>query len=303
MKKIITLFITACAISCPMISAQTLPSLLVSSDAAGLGKASATVSGSANAFALENNAATMSLGESKVQAGVSYGIWQPSYSKNNIIAAGATAKIASKFALGLEFKKFGMPSYEKINSEGQVSGTFNPGEWSAGIGAAYSITDWLSAGVTGRMTKSSLGEDASASVFGADVALFYKKEALSAGLSVNNIGGKVNYGGNDYDQPMLAKAGASYRFGNPEASSVTPSLEADILFKGGFMAGAGVEYSFKEMLFARGGFHYGDKEKAVPTYVSLGLGVRFFGVSLDVAYLTASEVLGNSMSFGLSYRF
>ena len=102
---------------------------------------------------------------------------------------------------------------------------------------------------------------------------------------------------------MLARVGAAYRIGNPKASAVTPSVEADVLFKGGFMAGVGVEYSYRSMLFARGGFHYGDKEKAVPTYASLGLGVRFLGVSLDVAYLTASDILGNSISFGLGYRF
>ncbi len=135
------------------------------------------------------------------------------------------------------------------------------------------------------------------------MAGFYRQDALSAGLSVNNVGGKVNYGGEDYDQPMLACAGVAYRIGNPESSSVTPSVEADVLFKGGLMAGLGVEYSYKSMLFARGGFHYGDKEKAVPTYASLGLGVRFLGISLDVAYLTASDILGNSISLGLGYRF
>lgn len=303
MKRIISSMIGACVLCCGMLQAQTLPSLLVGSDAAGAGKAQTTVAGPATAFALETNTAAMALGESKVQAGVSYGIWQPSYSKDNVIGAGATAKFGSKFAVGLSFKKFGMPSYETINSDGQIGDTFTPGELSAGIGAAYSITDWLSVGVTGKMTNSKLAENASTNVFGADAALYFKKDALSAGLSVNNIGGKVNYGGADYDQPMLARIGAAYRLGNQEASAVTPSIEADVLFKGGFMAGVGVEYSFKDMLFVRGGFHYGDKEKAIPTYASLGLGVKFFGVTLDVAYLTASDVLGNSLSFGLGYRF
>lgn len=302
MKKILS-SIALSVLGCAMLSAQTLPSLLVGSDAAGLGKAATTIAGEAGAYSLENNAAAMSLSDFKAAATVSYGIWQPSYAKDNVLGAGVAFKATKKLAFGLTFKMFKQPSYDVMNSDGQVGGSFSPSELSAGIGASYSITDFLSVGVTGRMVRSSIAEDAKASVFGADVSVLYKKNALSAGLSVNNVGGKVNYGASDYDQPMMARAGAAYRFGDAKASAVTPSVEADLLFKGGFMAGVGVEYSYKSLLFARGGFHYGDKEKAVPTYASLGLGVKFAGISLDVAYLTASDVLGNSLSIGLGYRF
>lgn len=302
MKKLVS-FITLFVIGCWTISAQTLPSLLVSSDAAGLGKANVTVADGAGAYSLENNAASMSFADFKAAGAVSYGMWQPSYANDKILGAGAACRVTDRFAMGLIFKNFNQPSYEITNSDGQSSGTFTPGELSIGLGAAYSITDWLSVGVTGRMVNSKLADDAKANVFGADISLFYKKDAISAGISVNNIGSKVNYGGEDYTQPMLARAGAAWRIGNPEASSVTPSVEADLLFEGGFMAGLGIEYSYKSMLFVRGGFHYGDKEKAIPTYASLGLGVRLWGISLDVSYLTASDVLGNSVAFGLGYRF
>lgn len=302
MRKICT-FLFAFAVSAGLMSAQTLPSLLIGSDVAAQGTASTSVGKTSGAYSLEGNVASMALAQEKLSAGASFGLWQPDYAKDKVIGAGATYRFGSKFALGLQFKSLLQPSYDTVTESGSVKDSFTPGETLVGLGAAYSVTEWLSVGVTGRMVKSTLAEDASASVFGADVALFFKKDALSAGLSVNNVGGKVNYGGDDYDQPMLAKVGAAYRFGNPEASSVTPSVEADVLFKGGFMAGVGLEYSYKNFLFARGGFHYGDKEKAVPTYASLGLGVRFKGISLDLAYLTASDVLGNSLSVGVGYRF
>jgi len=53
----------------------------------------------------------------------------------------------------------------------------------------------------------------------------------------------------------------------------------------------------------RGGFHYGDAAKALPTYASLGLGLQYAGVRLDVAFLTASQSLGNTLLFGLGYSF
>ena len=302
MNKIYTSLL-AVAIFAGHASAQTLPSLLVGSDASALGIATTSVGKVSGAYSLESNVASMSLGKDRLVAGASFGLWQPNYANDKIIGVGAAYRLGERFALGLQFKNFRQPSYDVVSESGSVRDSFTPGETCIALGASYSITDFLSVGVTGRMVKSTLGEDADASVLGADAALFFKKDAWSAGLSVNNLGGKVNYGGDDYDQPMLARVGAAYRIGNPETSAVTPSVEADVLFKGGFMAGVGVEYSYKDMLFARGGFHYGDKEKAVPTYASLGLGVRFFGVSLDMAYLTASGILGNSISFGLGYRF
>lgn len=284
-------------------SAQTLPSLLVGSDVSAQGLASTLVGKISGAYSLEGNVASMSWAQERLYAGASFGLWQPDYANDKVIGAGAAYRLGNRFALGLQFKSLLQPSYDIVSGSGSVTDSFTPGETLVGLGAAYSVTDWLSVGVTGRMVKSTLAEDAKASVFGADVAVFFKKEALSAGLSVNNVGGKVNYGGDSYDQPMLAKIGAAYRFGDPQASSVTPSVEADVLFKGGLMAGAGVEYSFKGILFARGGFHYGDKEKAVPTYASLGLGACLKGVSLDIAYLTAGDVLNNSFSVCLGYRF
>lgn len=302
MKKIYTSLL-AMVLFAGSVSAQTLPSLLISSDASALGTASTSVGKVSGAYSLEGNVASMSLNEDRLSAGASFGLWQPGYAEDKIIGAGASYRLGDRFALGLQFKTLRQPSYDIVSGSGSVKDSFTPGETGIALGAAYSITDFLSVGVTGRMVKSTLGEDASASVFGADAALFFRKNALSAGLSVNNLGGKVNYGGDDYDQPMIARIGAAYRIGDPEASAVTPSVEADVLFKGGFMAGVGVEYSYKSLLFARGGFHYGDKKKAVPTYASLGLGARFMGVSLDVAYLTASDILGNSLCVTFGYRF
>lgn len=48
--------------------------------------------------------------------------------------------------------------------------------------------------------------------------------------------------------------------------------------------------------------HYGT-EAALPQFVSLGLGFKFAGVSLDCTYLLASKTLSNTMILGLGYSF
>jgi len=285
------------------LNAQTPPSLLVSSDAAAAGTALAAVGRSAGAYSLESNVASMALMEGKMAAGASFVLWQPSYASNKVLGLGAAYRIGERLALGLQAKSFGQQPYDVVTESGSVKGSFTPRDLSVGLGVAYAFADFLSAGVAARMVNSSLAESASATIFGFDAALFFKKEALSAGLALCNLGGKVSYGDASYSQPTLLKAGAAYRFGSPEGHSVTASLESDYLFAGAFSAGLGAEYSLRELLFLRAGYHYGSKDKGLPSFASAGLGVKFAGVELNAAYLLASETLGGTLLLGLGYSF
>ncbi len=285
------------------LNAQTLPSLLVGSDAAAAGTALSAVGRPAGAYSLESNVASMALMDGKMAVGASFGLWQPSFASNKVLGLGAVYKASDRLALGLQAKSFGQQPYDIVTESGSVKGSFTPGDLSVGIGVAYAFADFLSAGVTSRMVRSSLAEDASATVFGFDAALFFEKDALSAGLALCNLGSSISYGRDSYAQPALLKAGAACRFGDPEGHSVTASLEADYLFAGAFSAGLGAEYSLKELLFLRAGYHYGSKDKGLPSFASAGLGVKFAGVELNAAYLLASETLGGSLCLGLGYSF
>lgn len=55
--------------------------------------------------------------------------------------------------------------------------------------------------------------------------------------------------------------------------------------------------------FLRAGYHYGTRDKGLPSFASTGLGLKFAGVELNAAYLFASEALGGTMTFGLGYSF
>lgn len=284
--------------------AQTLPSLLVGSDAAALSRAGVSVSSEAGAYALENNVAAMSLSEQRLNAGASFGMWQPSYSNNKVIGVGAMFKATDALAVGATFKYLTSPSYETVTESGTTSrdGSFTPKEFNIAAGVSYAILPCLSAGLTARVLHSSLARDASATVFGVDLGVSFRLKGISAGLSVNNLGTKAKYDGSSYSQPMLLKAGAGYDFTFGK-SLLGISAEADYLFAGAFMAGAAAQYGWNDMVFVRCGYHYGDSAKAIPSYASAGIGVKFFGVSLDAAYLFASKVLQNSLGVTLGYSF
>lgn len=68
-------------------------------------------------------------------------------------------------------------------------------------------------------------------------------------------------------------------------------------------AAAGARYAFRDMVSVRTGYHFGTDKSPLPSYLSVGLGVKFFGVHLDFAYHLANELLGGSFKIGLGYSF
>ena len=294
---------------------QSVPSLLIAADASSYSIGGATVgrgiSGAgqsgfsgAGAFALENNVAAMSLDGTRFDAAVSFGMWQPQYASDKLIGAGATWRITRRLAAGLLFKYMIQPDYQASTGNGTDvrDGVFSPKEMNVGLGVSFAVLKCLSVGASIKIANSALAPEASSTVFGADIGLYFNHKGISGGLSLNNLGNKVKYGEKSYSQPMLAKIGAGYSMASG-ISSLSVSAEADILFNGAVMAGAGVEYGIKRMAFVRAGYHYGDSRKAVPSYASAGLGVNLWGVRLDAAYLFGSKILKNSFAVSLGYSF
>lgn len=301
MKKTILALSLLCA-ACLYSGAQTVPSLLIGYGAAESGYAGASVASVAGARAVDVNPAAMSLYDGTMAVSVSGGIWQPDAASDIMVGASGFACLGEKFAIGAGFKLFNQPSYEVVSGNGaysQVDGKFTPSDLSVSLGASYFIGGGLSAGITARYISSSLAGNAKASSVMADIALAYSASGLNAALVVANLGGGLKYSETSYSLPSLVKAGVSYDI----IKDLRAMAEVDYLFEGAMMASLGCEYWIRDIVAARLGYHYGDEAKAIPSYASGGLGVKFKGVSLDASYLFASETLGGSMVFTLGYSF
>lgn len=299
MKKIISAILLY--VVCLGAAAQALPSLLVNSDPAAMGAAGISALGS-DAYSLQGFAASAALMDGTAAAGVSYGSWQPSVAEDKLLGASAAVLLKEKFSVALEYKSFTEPSYEVTGPTGsisQITPSFTPKESSFALGLGYRILPGLAAAFTIRSTSSVLAKDAKASVIGVDLGAVYAKDKLCAGFSVCNLGGKVNYGGSDYDQPSLIKAGASYEVAN----GLKAAAEASYLLAGAFGASLGAEYCIAGIASARAGYHISNENLGIPSYASVGLGAGYYGVSLNLAFLLASETLGGSFLAGLSYAF
>lgn len=306
MNKYILMFtvLTMSSMSVLSLRAQTLPSLLMNQDPVTLAMGSAGVAAESDAFALQNNVAAMSFAKESMSIKASFGMWQPDYADLKTVGLGGMYSVTEKMAVGMDFKYLMMPSYSGITGNGSAirDSEYNPSEISVAAGVSYAFIDCLSVGVAVRYAGSSLAPEASANVFGADAGVFFKKDSLSVGISVNNLGTKVKYSETSYAQPMLVKVGVGYDLGLG-TSDLAFAAEADYLFSGGFMAGLGCEYSYKDMLFARAGYHYGNSVNAVPSHAAAGLGLKIIGINLDVAYIFASKVLADSLCISLGYSF
>lgn len=299
MKKIILSILVACAMPALSASAQALSSLLIPSAPEYAAMGGASVALEAGAFAAENNAAAMSLSDDSFAVAAGYGLWAPETAGSQLMGLGAFARVGERVGIGLS-GRYTMEKPMNISSAaGGILGTFTPSELGANLAVSVKVIDGLSVGVTGKFVRSSIGEELSGSAFGADVSVAWRKDGLSAGTAVCNLGSKVKYGDSSYSMPMLVKAGAAYSadFG------LTASVEADYLFSGAFAAGLGLEYNLFDIGFLRAGYHYGDKSQGLASFASLGAGVQFAGVELSAAWLTASPTLGNSLLFSLGYSF
>lgn len=274
MKRIISILLISAAASIQL-SAQGLSSLVLPKNTAELG--------------MGNISPALVHHDNDFGATVSYTQWSPAILENTLIGTSVFFKLTDALELDLEFQQNSGQEYSIIDEVGSSSKKFTPKDFFGGLGVSYSLNDNFEVGVKGRFLSANLGENLSETAIGIDVGANYISNGITVGLGACNLGTEVG----------MAKADFLYK----SEFGLNAGAEADILFNGGIMASLGAEYGIKDIAFIRCGYHYGDNPLAIPSFASLGLGLKFVGISLDATYLLASEALGGTMMFGLGYSF
>lgn len=281
MKRIITAAIALCIAASAY--SQSLSALLIPTDCRSLAMGGATLRPDAP----------------ELEADAYFGKWAPGTVDNTVVGADVWFRIGSRLALSLGGKDFMDKPYGISGEEGAVKNTFKPYDLIFSLGADYFVNDAISAGLKLRTITSALAEKATGSAFCADIYAAYSGGNWTAAISGRNLGTKINYGGGDWPLPALIAADGSWA----PIKGLKVAAEADYLLSGALMAAAGAEYCIADIAFVRAGFHYGDEAKALPTFVSVGAGAQFKGISLDAAFLLASKTIGNSLMVSLGYSF
>jgi len=288
MRKIVL----ACALAlvCPLAvyavepGSEALPFIKIVTDASRLGMGGTGLSG-AVPFALEENRT--------LDAHVGYVSWMPEVSTTNYVDLGAAFRTGN-LALSLEgFRGSG----EKISGT-----TFTPASIYIKGGAAYKITDFLSAGASVAYAKEDLLSDYSYSAVAADVFVAGKYAGWNFAAGISSLGSAVTSDSTgDFSLPtsLVLDGGYSAAFG---AHGLKADATLDYFFSGTLSAAIGAEYCYNEMISARFGYRAGG-ESVIPSFASAGLGLCFSGFCVDAAYLFASDVLGGGFGVRVGYRF
>lgn len=257
-----------------------------------------------DAYAHWGNVSSAAFSERTFQAGLGYGLWQPSANKANITDFGAFWRIGKKWTVTAGFSFAAYPKEHRMDEYGTALSDFRPADMMAGAGVAYRIIDCLSVGAAFNWA-GSRGIESSLNAFAADVNLTFRKYGVNVTAFAKNLGTKIKAAdGVSYSLPMSAglEAGYGLDFGK---SSIYAALQGQCWFGGpfGISPSAAAEYSWNNLLFCRAGLHYGSKKNGLPSYGSLGLGFCLHGFSLDLSWNAALGVMKNSFACGVGYSF
>ncbi len=137
-----------------------------------------------------------------------------------------------------------------------------------------------------------------------------ENSALLLGAKLANLGGYLNRSvDGQHLLPVNLQVGAALDWWILDSHELTLAADYGYYFTPGVVSGSeisvGVEYNLMQLVQFRGGYHVGQRSRYYPNYGSVGVGLRFMHVRLDLSYLFASRssLLHNAYSLSLGLDF
>lgn len=270
-----------------------------------------------------DNAALSPFSLNRFSAGVSCQSWMKDVSGGGMSSYSMSARYslrkAGTFYLGMRSLK--MTPFEQTDDYGNViDDSSSPLDMAFEAGYAYRFCGDFSAALTARYLRldPGYGDAANAVSFDAGLAWRHKfsgvLEDVAAIAQLKNFGTSPDYGSGRRCLPWLVNAGASagllagkhnrFRAGASLDISVAPTC-GSLSPSRGVSASFGAEYSYRRMVYARGGYHLGNKSAGEQRWASVGFGFRFWHMTLDAALILtpSSSPLHDTASGTLSIWF
>lgn len=311
MKKIAIIIALACCIAAPAIGLsakdnEALPFIrIVRNPAMGAMGYAGVASSSTIAYSSFNNPAVIPFYQKTVDAAFSWQNWAPDGVKSTNLNFGTGVKLLKgRLGLAVGGAVQNGEKYDIYNSSGVKSGTFTPKDMVLNFGASTLIFKDFAAGVNVRYAKQDLSDDVNYDTFAMDMFLAYRLEKIDLTAGISSLGSAVTSDdGNDFSIPTSATIGGSYHEIFKEVHGIEANLDMDYFFSGNFTFALGAQYSWKETIFLRAGYHFGADDAVLPSFVTFGLGAQLKGFRLDFCYLTGNEAIKNTLSVGLGFSF
>lgn len=252
--------------------------------------------GLSEANSLVSDTNDMAFSKEKFSLEASYQNWMPKTSNLKFYNIGLGARFG-KFGLSLNSSYIPGKSYAVNTNQ-----NYTPVDLYLGLGASYLI-DNMALSVKVNYYSSKLAPSVSYTGFGFGLFGAYKINDVILGLGVQNLGPKVkSKSGVEFYLPAAAVLNGKYHTAF-DSIGLETVLEAKYYFNGALAANLGLIADYKDLIFLNLSYNYGGNNAPIPSYASLGLGVKFYGVKLQAAYYLASKTLSNTMTIGLGYSF
>ena len=270
-----------------------------------------------------DNAALAPFSMNRFSAGVSCRSWMRNVSGGGMSSYSMSVRYGLRKAgtsyLGVRSLK--MPPFEQTDDYGNViDDSSSPLDMAFEAGYAYRFCGDFSAALTARYLRLDPGCGDAADAVSFDAGLAWRHmfsgvlEDLAAIAQLKNFGTSPDYGSGRRSLPWQVNAGVSagLLFGNHNRFRAGASLDIPVAPECGGLspdrgvsASFGAEYSYRRMVYARGGYHLGNHSSGEQSWGSVGLGFRFWHMTLDAAWILApsSSPLRNSASGTLSVWF
>lgn len=217
--------------------------------------------------------------------------------------------LGGRHAIGAGFRYWDATNVQARNQAGDLY-TLKPYDWSIDLAYAFALTPNWAFHVGGSYFQSYIGKTAEGAFFSAGVRYHDEVELrdqelnYSVALHCKNLGPDVRYGseGEKVHLPGVIQLEGSLGTVFNENHSVGLGLQGGLFVnapgaKGNF--GVGLEYGYNHLLSLRTGYEWGLKGNRY----SVGGGVYWYGIGLDLAYTMGDDSDFNTFSIGLSHRF
>ncbi len=219
--------------------------------------------------------------------------------------AGTTSDYIGATIPGNDFS-FGISAYTTSVNDievrlrpGDAEGTFGARNGALALGAAVSLSDEITIGLTGKLLYEKIFVD-EASGYGMDAGMYYKAlDHLTIGLSLLNLGKMGVLRSERSVLPTTLRLGASY------TTSVTQDI--DVLFAGdavktlnddGTHMLLGAEALYNSMFMLRAGYQTGYETKSF----AAGAGVLYSILRLDYAFVPMNGAFSPNHIFSLTFN-
>ncbi|MFH0775809.1 MAG: PorV/PorQ family protein [bacterium] len=175
--------------------------------------------------------------------------------------------------------------------------TWDAYDFACSLSFAKDVKKDTSLGATLKIVNGKIAES-TAIAFACDFGLLQKKNRLSIGAVIKNIGSSMKYEQEGFGLPLSVKAGVSYKLLRlPLLLSADLTLPNDNKTHFNF----GTEYSIKEVFSLRCGYKSGPEDEG--SGLTFGAGTKYLDLySFDYAYQTFDK-LGDSHRISLSAKF